>query len=161
MGEVFFEESVVHLELEGSSKEDVLTKMANTLEEKGLVKDTFKAAVIARENEHATGLPTNFAAVAIPHTDIEHVNQKAISVAVLKEEVEFGVMGDPNETVPVKIVFMLAMDEADSQLSLLTNLMKIFQDADMLKFLVSEQDKVEIVKQLSSKLGFSLEGGVK
>lgn len=160
MGEVFFEESVVHLDLEGNTKEDIIAKMSTTLEEKGLVKNTFKAAVTAREQEHATGLPTNFAAVAIPHTDVEHVNKKAISVAVLKEEVEFGMMGDPNETVPVKIVFMLAMDEADSQLSLLTNLMKIFQDEETLKFLVNEKDKEEVVKQLSSKLGFTLEGGV-
>lgn len=161
MGKVFFDESVVLLDLEGNSKEEILEQMANNLEQKGLVKDTFKSAVIAREVEYATGLPTNFVSVAIPHTDIEHVNEKAISVAVLKDEVQFGIMGDPVETTGVRIVFMLAMDEADSQLGLLTKLMQVFQDEDTLKFLVNEKEKGKLVELLSSKLGFSVEGGVK
>lgn len=161
MSEVFFDESVVLLDLEGRSKEEILEQMADNMEEKGLVKDTFKSAIIAREVEYATGLPTSFVSVAIPHTDIEHVNKKAVSVAILKEAVPFGIMGDPEETTDVKIVFMLAMDEADSQLGLLTKLMQVFQDEDTLKFLVNEKDKVKLVELLSNKLGFTLEGGVK
>lgn len=161
MSEVFFDESVVLLDLEGRSKEEVLEQMADNMEEKGLVKDTFKSAIIAREVEYATGLPTSFVSVAIPHTDIEHVSKKAVSVAILKEAVPFGIMGDPEETTDVKIVFMLAMDEADSQLGLLTKLMQVFQDEDTLKFLVNEKDKVKLVELLSNKLGFTLEGGVK
>lgn len=159
MSEVYFDESIILLDLEGLTKEEVLEAMAANLEEKGLVKDTFKDAVIAREAEYATGLPTAGYSVAIPHTDVEHVNRKAISVAVLKEPVSFGVMGDPEETTPVKLVFMLAMDEADSQLGLLTKLMQIFQDEETLKFLVNGKDKTEIVKLLADKLGFALEGG--
>lgn len=161
MSEVFFDESVVLLDLEGRSKEEILEQMADNMEEKGLVKDTFKSAIIAREVEYATGLPTSFVSVAIPHTDIEHVSKKAVSVAILKEAVPFGIMGDPEETTDVKIVFMLAMDEADSQLGLLTKLMQVFQDEDTLKFLVNEKDKVKLVELLSNKLGFTLEGGVK
>lgn len=161
MSEVFFDESVVFLDLEGNQKEEVLSAMATNLEAKGLVKSTFKKAIIDREAEYATGLPTSFVSVAIPHTDIEHVNKKSISVAVLKESVPFGIMGDPEETTPVKIIFMLAMDETDSQLGLLTKLMQVFQDEDTLQIIVKEQEKVELVKLLSNKLGFTLEGGGK
>ena len=160
MGEVFFNESVILLALEGNNKEDILGEMAANLHGQGLVKETFKEAVIAREAEYATGLPTSFVSVAIPHTDIEHVNNKAISVAVLKEEIPFGIMGDPEETTPVKVVFMLAMDEADSQLGLLTKLMQVFQDESTLKAIVNTKEKSELVKLLSDKLGFTLEGGV-
>lgn len=159
MSNLYFNESIILLDLEGNTKEDVLSAMARNLEEKGLVKNSFKDAVIAREKEYATGLPTLGVSVAIPHTDSVHVNQKTISVAVLKEPVEFGVMGDPDETTPVKLVFMLAMDKEDSQLSLLQRLMQIFQDEQTLQFLANEKDKTKIINLLANKLSFSLEGG--
>lgn len=161
MNDLYFNESIILLDLEGATKEDILSTMATNLEEKGLVKETFKDAVIAREKEYATGLPTLGVSVAIPHTDSIHVNKKTISVAVLKEPVEFGVMGDPDETTPVKLVFMLAMDKEDSQLSLLQNLMQIFQDEKTLQLLASEKDKTKIIDLLANKLNFTLEGGGK
>lgn len=159
MSNLYINESIILLDLKGNTKEDVLRTMAKNLEEKGLVKESFTDAIIAREQEYATGLPTMGVSVAIPHTDIEHVNKKTISVAVLKEPVDFGVMGDPTETTPVKLVFMLAMDETDSQLSLLTKLMQIFQDETILLKLANAKDKMEILKLLAAKLDFTLEGG--
>ena len=160
MSDLYFNESIILLDLEGNTKEEVLSTMAKNLEEKGLVKASFKDAVIAREQEYATGLPTMGVSVAIPHTDPEHVNKKTISVAVLKEPVEFGVMGgDSSETTPVKLVFMMAMDEADSQLGLLQRLMQIFQDEETLLFLANETEKTKIIELLESKLDFSPEGG--
>lgn len=156
MRDIFFDEAIILLDLEADSKEAVLTAMANNLEEKGLIRDSYLDAVIAREEEFATGLPTQGVSVAIPHTDVEHVNKKTISVAVLKNPVEFGVMGDPNEKTNVGLVFMLAMDKTDSQLSLLQSLMQVFQDEETLKFLVNEQDKTKIVNLLEDKLDFSL-----
>ena len=160
MNDIYFNESIIFLDLEANTKEEVLLAMATNLEEKGLVKETFKDAVIAREQEYATGLPTMGVSVAIPHTDPEHVNKKAISVAVLKEPVEFGVMGgDSSETTPVKLVFMMAMDEGDSQLGLLQKLMQIFQDEKMLQLLAIEQDKTKLMNLLANKLEFAPEGG--
>ncbi|MEK5039841.1 PTS sugar transporter subunit IIA [Sporosarcina sp. FSL K6-3457] len=160
MSELYFNESTILLDLEGSTMEDVLHAMALNLEEQGLVKDSFKDAIIAREQEYATGLPTIGVSVAIPHTDPEHVNRKTICVAVLKETVDFGVMGDPEDTTPVKLVFMLAMDQADSQLSSLQKLMRIFQDEQTLQFLANEKEKTNILELLANKLEFTLEGGV-
>ena len=159
MSNLYLNESIILLDLEGNTKEDILQTMSKNLVEQGLVKESFTDAIIAREQEYATGLPTMGVSVAIPHTDIEHVNKKTISVAVLKEPVDFGVMGDPSETTPVKLVFMLAMDETDSQLSLLTKLMQIFQDEALLLQLANVKDKTEILTILASKLDFTLEGG--
>lgn len=159
MSDLHLDESTILLDLEGTTKEDILCAMARNLEDKGLVKATFTDAIIAREEEFATGLPIHGISVAIPHTDIDHVNKKAISLAVLKETVEFGVMGDPDETTPVKLVFMLAMDETDSQLDLLTKLMQIFQNEETLQFLASEQDKAKLTELLVSKLHYATEGG--
>ncbi|MCG1009725.1 PTS sugar transporter subunit IIA [Salinicoccus sp. ID82-1] len=155
MKDMVFDESIILLDLEADSKEAVLTAMANNLEEKGLIRDSYLKAVIEREEEFATGLPTGGVSVAIPHTDVEHVIKKTISVAVLKNPVAFGMMGDPNEKVDVELVFMLAMDKSDSQLSLLQGLMQVFRDEDTLKYLVNETDKTKIVEVLKNKLDFT------
>src|SRR5699024_7034869 len=141
MSKVFFDEPVILLDVEASSREEALKVVGGNLVDQGLVKESFIQAILNREAEFATGLPTAGVSVAIPHTDVEHVNQKAISVAVLKDPVDFVIMGDETETTPVKIIFMLAMDEADSQLSLLQKLMQTFQDEDTLKFIASQTSK--------------------
>ena len=92
MSELFFNESVILLDVEGDNKEEVLATIGNNLVERGLVKESFVPAIIKREGEFATGLPTAGVSVAIPHTDVEHVNKKTISVAVLKNPVDFVIM---------------------------------------------------------------------
>lgn len=161
MSELYFDETVILVNVEGDSKEAILAKMGQNLADKQLVKASFTDAIIAREGEFATGLPTGEVSVAIPHTDVEHVNRKTISVGILKDPVDFGVMGgDDSETTPVKVVFMLAMDEAHSQLSLLQKLMQVFQDQDTLQQLVNTGDKTEIKQMLEAKLDLAaLEGG--
>ncbi|WP_337017911.1 PTS sugar transporter subunit IIA [Oceanobacillus massiliensis] len=160
MSELFFDESVILLNVEGTTKEEVLETVSSNLVDKGLVKPSFIQAIINREGEFATGLPTAGVSVAIPHTDVEHVNQKTISIAVLKDPVDFVIMGDDSETTPVQIVFMLAMDEPHSQLSLLQRLMQVFQNEEVLKELASQTDKTAIKNLMEEKLDFvALEGG--
>ncbi|CDQ20690.1 PTS system IIA component, Gat family [Halobacillus karajensis] len=161
MSNIYFNESVILLNVEAASKEDVLEKMGRNLFEQNLVKESFIPAIIAREEEYATGLPTAGVAVAIPHTDVEHVLRKTISVGVLRETVEFGVMGDEMETIPVRIVFLLAMDEAHSQLTLLQQLMGVFQTKEVLLSILEEENKTSIRSLLEEKLDFGVLEGEK
>lgn len=154
---MYFDESVILLDVEAKTKEEVLEIVGQNLVDNGLVKESFIPAIIKREGEFPTGLPTAGVSVAIPHTDVEHVNKKTISVAVLKNPVEFGIMGDNSSTTGVQLIFMLAMDKADSQLSLLQRLMQVFQNEDSLKYIVSQTDKTKIKEFLAEKLDF--EGG--
>lgn len=159
MSGIFLDESIILLDLEATTKEEVLTVMGKNLQESGLVEESFTKAIIARESAFATGLPTKGVSVAIPHTDVEHVKQKAISVAILKDPVGFGVMGDEETMTPVKIIFMLAMDRADDQLTLLQSLMQIFQDEATLNYLANEDNKSNIKSLLAKKLDLLFEGG--
>ncbi len=78
-------EATILLNVEANSKEDVLEQMGQNLVELGRVKESFISAITAREDEYPTGLPTAGVAVAIPHTDVEHVREKTISIATLKK----------------------------------------------------------------------------
>lgn len=157
MSKINFTETLILTGIEAKTNMEVLECMAANLCEQGMVKESYKQAIKDRENNFATGLPTASVGVAIPHTDIEHVNQAAISVGVLKEEVNFGIMGEEESTVPVKVVFMLAMKESHAQLELLQKLMQIFQDESALTTLATAASKTVIKELVSAKLG--LEGG--
>jgi len=160
MSDLLFDETVILLDVEGDTKEAVLQTISRNLIDLKVVKESFVDAIIQRENEFPTGLPTAGISVAIPHTDVEHVNRKTISVAVLKNPVDFVIMGDDQKTTPVQLVFMLAMDEPHSQLSLLQKLMEIFQDEDTLRFVVKQRNKTDIINRLAEKLELAaLKGG--
>jgi len=148
------DESLILMNLKGECKEEILEQMAKNLVAKGIVKESYTAAIIEREQAYPTGLPTMACSVAIPHTDIEHVNRKAISVGILSKPVDFGIMGEEEETTPVELVFMLAMDQKHSQLKLLTRLMQIIQDEKMLNSLMKETSRTAIKELMNTKLQF-------
>lgn len=153
MNEITLDEKLVLLDIEGKDKLEIISKMANNMENLGYVKPSYEGAVIAREKVFATGLPTASYGVAIPHTDIEHVNRPAICVARLGNPVDFVIMGEESERIPVKIVFMLAMKEQHAQLEILQKLMQILQEDGALAKIV-EADSPESIKDfMCTKLG--------
>ncbi|GIN15008.1 PTS sugar transporter subunit IIA [Shouchella clausii] len=154
------DESTILINVHAKHKEEVLQLMSNNLVAHGFVNKSFTGAVIAREHEFPTGLPMDGMAVAIPHTDIEHVRKKTISIAQLNEPVEFGVMGGTaSERVAVKLVFMLAMEEAHSQLTILQQLMKLFQNNKAMTQLAYATSKREIKTVVLDHLGTEAKGG--
>lgn len=114
--------------IEAMDREAVFTELAGLLQENGFVKESFLEAIIEREKVFPTGLMTESANVAIPHTDAEHVRKPGIAIGILDSPVEFGLMGSPGETVQVKVIFMLAITEPEMQVRLLGNLTDLFQD---------------------------------
>ena len=91
---IILKKELILLDIDVKDKLDVLEIMADNLHRLGYVKDTYKKAVIEREKVFATGLPTLIGGVAIPHTDIQHVDIPAISIARLNKAVDFVIMGD-------------------------------------------------------------------
>ena len=87
--DVALTEELVLLDVEARDNLDLLRQAAQRLYEQGYVKESYADAVVAREKVFATGLPTVMGGVAIPHTDVEHVNAPAVCIARLKEPVDF------------------------------------------------------------------------
>jgi PTS system galactitol-specific IIA component len=155
--QITIDEELIMLGLDGQQNVDILSRMADNLCEHGYVKDSYKSAVIARERVFATGLPTCSYGVAIPHTDIVHVNKPTICMARFKQDVDFVIMGEESEKVSVRLAFMLAMNEQHAQLSVLQKLMGILQDNEALTYLATEDDKNKIKAFIIDKL--NLAGG--
>lgn len=149
---VAIDENLILLDIGEDKKESLLSYMAGVLEKERYVKSSYREAIISREKVFATGLPTVLGGVAIPHTDVEHVQKPAIAFARLQQPVEFVVMGDNNKTVDVNFVFMLALKEAHAQIDVLQNLMGILQDKVALQFLKQTCSKTEIVAFMRQRL---------
>jgi len=135
-------------QLDAMNYQEIVQALGDKLQAFGYVKDSYVSAVIKREGIFPTGLPLGDINVAIPHTDVEHVNKPAIAVATLASPVAFGNMGDPSETLEVSIVFLLAMKEPHAQVNLLQNLVETFQNPEVLQCLMGAIDPQEIEKIL-------------
>lgn len=148
----FYEENLL-MPLQADTKEDAIIKLGTLLLQNGYVKDSFIPAIIAREAEYATGLPTGDVGVAIPHTDAIHVNRQAVAVGILENPVPFCIMGDPDCTqVDVSIIFMLAVPDKDKVMVMLQQLMEIIPDNEYLASLGSTKDREKMVEILDGKL---------
>lgn len=148
----FYRENLV-LPLEAESKEEAIEKLATVLLQNGYVKESFVPAIVAREGEFATGLPTGSIGVAIPHTDAIHVNKQAVGVAVLKNPVDFCIMGDPfDTTVPVRVLFMLAVPNKEKVMVMLQQVIAIIQDQDFLHKITFSEDREAVLALLDTKL---------
>ena len=120
-----------------SSKEEALTYLSDKLIEKGIVKESYKEAILNREKVFPTGLQFEKYGIAIPHTDVEYVNKEQIAVMTLENPVSFYQMGTNDVEVSVKVIFMLALKEAHSQLSILQQLIEILQDKEIMERLMN------------------------
>ena len=150
--DITLKNELILLDVEAENQFNLLEKVADNLHQLGYVKDTYKNAVSETEKVFATALPTLMGGVAVPHTDIQHVNTPAISIARLKNPVDFVIMGDDTATVAVDLIFMLAMKEEHAQLELLQSLMGILQDEEALSFIKKAPTKEDIRKFVSEKL---------
>lgn len=148
---ISIEEKYIHIDCEYNNKEDLLKFLTDTLLKDGVIKDTFYKNIVAREKKYPTGLNTGSIKVAIPHTNPEHVNRAAISIATLKDPVKFNNMEDSNQEIPVDLVFMLAVDNPEKQVPLLVKLMGIFSQTDKLKEIKESKDRNKI-RQIMEEL---------
>lgn len=97
--------------LEAKSSDDIFEALGGKLVKQGYCKESYVQALKDREAEFPTGINTGEKGVAIPHTDVSHVNKKGIAIATLKQPVEFVEMGTDDEYVNAQVIFMLAVDE--------------------------------------------------
>ena len=148
----FYEENLL-MPLEAQTKEEAIEKLGNLLLKNGFVKESYVPAVVAREKEFATGLPTGEIGVAIPHTDSHHVLKQAVAVGLLPESVKFCEMGDPFDTeVDVRLMFMLAVPDKDKVMVMLKQVMAIIQNPDFLKSIAQTSDRSKIAEIMDERL---------
>lgn len=147
-----FDSNVNKIALEATTDKEVLLKLSSLLHRHGYVKESYCNAIIEREKIFPTGLNFNKYGVALPHTDCCHVNKPMIAICTLKNPVIFKSMGDSNQNVSVNIIFMLAMNNSDNQLQLLSTLIENLQNQDLMSNLLRAQAPSTLTRLISNNI---------
>ena len=100
MDEAFF-----YANVEATSREEILQQMGSHLEAAGIVNEDFLPSVMKRESLSSTDFDYS---IAIPHPLHPSSNRSMISIAVLREPIQWN-------HFPVKLVILLALKEEDME----------------------------------------------
>ena len=149
------DKSVIVPDLEAETWEDVMKSLGQKLIDEGYTKESYIDALLTREKDFPTGLDIEGLGVAIPHTDVSHVNKAGIAIGVLKKPVTFIQMGSDDEEIGVKLVFMLAVTDPNAHIDELQRIVEIIQDKDVLEKLFTVTDKdtiIEVIKEKENSL---------
>lgn len=133
----FFNEEITLFQQEADSAAEALKSLAEVFQEKKLVTTDFYQNILKREEAFPTGLDVNGIGVALPHTDSEFVHRSQVGFLSLKQPVSFFQMGTTDQPVKVQILFMLALKEPHQQLTMLQNLIAMFQKEGVLQQLLA------------------------
>ena len=126
----FFDKDLVFC-LEADNQEQLFDQVATLLEDKKVVTDTYRSALIEREKMFPTGLDMKFLGkdlpnVAIPHTDTIHNLTENVVVVRLAKPVTFHNMIAPDKEVEVSLLFFIINNSSSSQTNILAQLMDFF-----------------------------------
>lgn len=145
----YISKDLMFLNVEINEQKELLKYMAKRLNDFGNVNEIFIKEVVKREKEFPTGLQIEDIGVAIPHSDIEYVNNPSIALAILKEPVEFYSMEDSEKLIPVNAVFMLAINDGDKQLKLLQEITSLIQSKETMKNIIEANTKEAILEHIN------------
>ena len=144
-------ESLIFTNLEAKTYEDVMRAVGQKVTAEGFAKESYVDALISREKDFPTGLDIDGFGVAIPHTDVSHVNKAATAIAILKNPVTFVQMGTDDDYVDAKVVFVLAVDDPKGHLEQLQRIISIIQDKNVLEKLTQANEASEIINVIKEK----------
>jgi PTS system galactitol-specific IIA component len=139
-------------EMEGDTGQ-LFERVAGKLFALGYVTDGYEAALLTREKAWPTGLALEEQVnVAIPHTDAAYaLGQAIVIVHNPSSSFTFQRMEAPQESIPVKIVFLFAIKESISYVQFLSDLICIFQE-ERCRELIKEGEVFKIAEYVEEKL---------
>jgi galactitol PTS system EIIA component len=144
----YLDPGAIVLGVEADTDRQIIQLLAERLQSLGYVKPGFANAVLAREAQLPTGLPLGGDNnVAVPHTDPEHVLKPGLAFATLVRPVAFANMEDPDEKLPVKLVFLMALNDKDKQIEMLQEIAGTIQSPATIDALINSKS-VEDVSRL-------------
>lgn len=124
-----FDQRLIFWNVDATDRTDLYKKIAQSLEDYGVVKSSYLTALSKREDEFPTGLKTQYLPIALPHANPENVNKAFIAVVKTKKEIAMKQMGT-NEQMETKNFFFLGivLEKQDLQVKLLQRFMQLMNN---------------------------------
>jgi len=143
---------LIHLHLAPQDRNALFEKITEQLIKKGVVEESYRAALILREQNHPTAMQLESMGVAIPHVDVEHIRHEGLVVVTCPEGIEFNQAEDPDLTMSVNVIFFLLLKEKDSHLEFLMKLISMFHKTSEMNTLLNTTSTEEVMKILAKNL---------
>ncbi|MCM3731965.1 PTS fructose transporter subunit IIABC [Fictibacillus nanhaiensis] len=139
---------LIDLDLDGSTRDDVIEEMINRLDDSGILssKEKFKQAILSREKESTTGIGMN---IAIPHGKSESVKTPSVVFGLKRDGVDWNSL----DGTAAKLIFMIAVpkhSEGNEHLKILQMLSRKLMDENYREELLAVQTKEEAYKLLET-----------
>ncbi len=132
----------IELQAIQASKDVLLGKMVDLLQEQGSVSDASKvlSVILDRERIMSTGIGHGF---AFPHAKSDAVTQPVASLMTLKEPLDYQAL----DNQPVSLIFMLVCQEnaVGLHLRLLSRISRLMSDESFRNKLILAQSKQEVM----------------
>lgn len=140
---------LININSQSRSVEEFFRITSKELLELGFVKETFFNAINEREKVFPTGLQLEHIAVAIPHTDIEHIIKPFVYINKLnKYQLEFIQMGTDDVIIKPEYIFILGIKDPKGQVELLSTLIEFFNNKDFVTKLKNSKTENEVYNLL-------------
>ncbi|PBI77866.1 hypothetical protein A9993_23710 [Rahnella victoriana] len=143
---------LIYLHQTSQDRNGMFTKITDELLAKGIVEESYREALILREQNHPTAMQLETMGVAIPHVDVEHVLEERLVVVTCPEGIEFNQAEDPELTMKVNVIFFLLLKEKDAHLEFLMKLISLFQKTGEMEKLLSTASTEEVMQILAKNL---------
>lgn len=135
-----------------ASSTDYFSSIFLLLQEQGFVQSSFLETIVSREKAYPTGLPTLPVAIALPHTDPQHVIRPFISVTRLSQPLAWHEMGNDDNTLYVHFIVLLGFVDHDSHLTALQKLMDCLADEEVVQMLREIKNRDTFLSTFTSRL---------
>lgn len=143
---------LIHLHQVPQDRDALFSKITDQLLAKGIVEESYREALVQREQNHPTAMQLETMGVAIPHVDVEHVREERLVVVTCPEGIEFNQAEDPDLTMKVNVIFFLLLKEKDAHLEFLMKLISLFQKTAEMDRLLSTTSVQEVMQILAKNL---------
>ena len=148
--EEVFKRELIWLDKSFQSQDQLFSEVSEKLYKEGYVKSDFYEALKKREKVYPTGLMTEKYGVAIPHTDAEYINEACIVFIRLSSPIIFEHMGEPEKKVKAHFVFVLGVKDPKKQVGVLSTLVQMITDKELMKKLDKMKSIIDIERLLNS-----------
>lgn len=129
----YLHHDLVFLNKEYQNYEDLLLDTTKILVSKNYVAEGFDGALLEREKEYPTALQLDGYAVAIPHGGSQFVLKDFVSLVTLKNPIKMSQMDDPQELLPIDILFIIGFSQSKTHIKVLKQLMALIQDPKVIE----------------------------
>ena len=146
------ERELIWLNQPSEHRNTLFNRVSDVLLAQGVVHESYREALLLREQNHPTAMQLENMGVAIPHVDVEHIRQEKLVVVTSPQGITFHQAEDPDLTMKVNVIFFLLLKGKDDHLEFLMKLIALFQKTEQMNKILHASSSEDVLQLLAKHL---------